>query len=185
MLTYGCSVEVTGILKESPHHKQPVELEADQIVVVGECNPVVSKIISFTDSLCSAVYCSCIGNVIQEFCFFFLFQDFPFKIKDRHGLEYIRQFLHLRCRTNTFSSLLRIRSQASSAIHSYFKVRILFYTGSKASSARKASYAYYCYYFQENGFVQIHTPVITSNDCEGAGELFQVEVSMRGQIFFK
>uniref|UniRef100_A0A8B9JAA3 asparagine--tRNA ligase n=1 Tax=Astyanax mexicanus TaxID=7994 RepID=A0A8B9JAA3_ASTMX len=74
--------------------------------------------------------------------------DFPFKIKERHSLEYIRQYPHLRCRTNAFSSLLRIRSEATSAIHSYFR---------------------------DNGFVQIHTPIITSNDCEGAGELFQVE----------
>ncbi|KAG7471171.1 hypothetical protein MATL_G00121580 [Megalops atlanticus] len=78
--------------------------------------------------------------------------DFPFKIKERHGLEYIRQFPHLRCRTNTFSSLLRIRSEATSAIQSFFK---------------------------ENNFVHIHTPVITSNDCEGAGELFQVEPAGR------
>ncbi|XP_037630313.1 probable asparagine--tRNA ligase, mitochondrial [Sebastes umbrosus] len=119
LLTFGSAVEVTGTLRKSPHQKQPVELEADQIHVVGECNPV----------------------------------DFPFKIKERHGLEYIRQFPHLRCRTNAFSSLLRIRSEATSAVHSYFK---------------------------ENGFVQIHTPVITSNDCEGAGELFQVEPPLPG-----
>ncbi|XP_067842350.1 probable asparagine--tRNA ligase, mitochondrial isoform X2 [Heptranchias perlo] len=74
--------------------------------------------------------------------------NFPFKIKERHSLEYIRQFPHLRCKTNVFSSLLRIRSEASAAIHSFFK---------------------------NNGFVHIHTPIITSNDCEGAGELFQVE----------
>uniref|UniRef100_A0AAY5F5U1 asparagine--tRNA ligase n=1 Tax=Electrophorus electricus TaxID=8005 RepID=A0AAY5F5U1_ELEEL len=78
----------------------------------------------------------------------FVLQDFPFKIKGHHSLEYIRQFPHLRCRTNTFSSLLRIRSEATAAVHSYFR---------------------------DNGFVQIHTPVITSNDCEGAGNLFQVE----------
>lgn len=116
LLTFGSAVEVTGILKKSPHQKQPVELDAKQINVVGECNPV----------------------------------DFPFKIKERHGLEYIRQFPHLRCRTNAFSSLLRIRSEATAAIHSYFK---------------------------DNGFVEINTPIITSNDCEGAGELFQVEPS--------
>ncbi|XP_072899558.1 asparaginyl-tRNA synthetase isoform X1 [Hemitrygon akajei] len=74
--------------------------------------------------------------------------DFPFKIKKRHSFEYIRQIPHLRCKTNVFSSLLRIRSGASAAIHSFF---------------------------MNNGFVQIHTPIITSNDCEGAGELFQVE----------
>ncbi|CAG5999738.1 unnamed protein product [Menidia menidia] len=106
------AIEVTGTLKKSPHPKQPVELEAHQIHVVGECNPV----------------------------------DFPFKIKERHSLEYIRKLPHLRCRTNAFSSLLRVRSEATAAIHSYFK---------------------------DNGFIQIHTPIITSNDCEGAGELFQ------------
>ncbi|XP_048453774.1 probable asparagine--tRNA ligase, mitochondrial isoform X2 [Rhincodon typus] len=74
--------------------------------------------------------------------------NLPFKIKERHSLEYIRQFPHLRCKTNVFSSLLRIRSEASTAIHSFFK---------------------------SNGFVHIHTPIITSNDCEGAGELFQIE----------
>ncbi|XP_054884512.1 probable asparagine--tRNA ligase, mitochondrial [Poeciliopsis prolifica] len=116
LLTFGSAVEVTGVLKKSPHQKQPVELEAERIRVVGECNPV----------------------------------NFPFKIKERHSLEYIRQLPHLRCRTNAFSSLLRIRSEATAAIHSYFK---------------------------NNGFVQIDTPIITSNDCEGAGELFQIEPS--------
>lgn len=123
LLTFGCAVEVSGVLKKSPHKQQPVELEADGIRVVGECDPV----------------------------------DFPFKIKERHGLEYIRQFPHLRCRTNAFSSLLRIRSEAASALHSFFKDR---------------------------GFVQIHTPIITSNDCEGAGELFQVEPSGGGHQHF-
>ncbi|KAG1948292.1 asparagine--tRNA ligase [Pimephales promelas] len=113
-LTFGCAVDITGTLEKSPNKKQSVELKAQRIEVVGECNPV----------------------------------DFPFKIKERHSLEYTRQFPHLRCRTNAFSSLLRIRSEATTAIQSFFR---------------------------ENGFVQIHTPVITSNDCEGAGELFQVE----------
>ncbi|XP_068601325.1 asparaginyl-tRNA synthetase [Brachionichthys hirsutus] len=114
LLTFGSSVEVTGILKKSTHQRQPVELQADEVHVIGECNPV----------------------------------NFPFKIKQTPSIEYIRQFPHLRCRTSAFSSLLRIRAEASATIHSYFK---------------------------ENGFVQIHTPIITSNDCEGAGELFQVE----------
>ncbi|XP_038842862.1 probable asparagine--tRNA ligase, mitochondrial isoform X1 [Salvelinus namaycush] len=114
LLTFGSAVEISGSLVTSPSRKQEVELQADQIDVVGECNPV----------------------------------DFPFKIKEKHGLEYIRQFPHLRCKTNAFSSLLRIRSEATTAIQQYFK---------------------------EKGFIQIHTPVLTSNDCEGAGELFQVE----------
>uniref|UniRef100_A0A8C2HR21 asparagine--tRNA ligase n=1 Tax=Cyprinus carpio TaxID=7962 RepID=A0A8C2HR21_CYPCA len=114
-LTFGCAVDITGTLEKSPSKRQNVELHAQHIKVVGECNPV----------------------------------DFPFKIKERHSLEYVRQFPHLRCRTNAFSSLLRIRSEATAAIQSFFR---------------------------DNGYVQIHTPVITSNDCEGAGELFQVEV---------
>ncbi|NXG90998.1 SYNM protein, partial [Stercorarius parasiticus] len=75
---------------------------------------------------------------------------FPLKMKERHPLEYVRQFPHLRCRNNTLGSLLRIRSEATAAIHSFF---------------------------QDNGYVHIHTPIITSNDCEGAGELFQIETS--------
>ncbi|XP_010282743.1 PREDICTED: probable asparagine--tRNA ligase, mitochondrial, partial [Phaethon lepturus] len=76
--------------------------------------------------------------------------SFPLKMKRRHPLEYVRQFPHLRCRNNTIGSLLRIRSEATAAIHSFF---------------------------QDNGYVHIHTPIITSNDCEGAGELFQIEMS--------
>ncbi|XP_065534928.1 asparaginyl-tRNA synthetase isoform X2 [Lathamus discolor] len=75
---------------------------------------------------------------------------FPLKMKERHPLEYVRQFPHLRCRNNTLGSLLRIRSEATASIHSFF---------------------------QDNGYVHIHTPIITSNDCEGAGELFQIGVA--------
>ncbi|MGH0182443.1 UNVERIFIED_CONTAM: hypothetical protein FKN15_009500, partial [Acipenser sinensis] len=89
-LTYGSAVEISGNLIKSPHKKQSVELQADNIRVVGPCDPVV----------------------------------FPFKIKERHPLEYIRQFPHLRCRTNSFGSLLRIRSEATAAIQSFFKVRL-------------------------------------------------------------
>ncbi|XP_029898214.1 probable asparagine--tRNA ligase, mitochondrial isoform X3 [Aquila chrysaetos chrysaetos] len=77
--------------------------------------------------------------------------SFPLKTKERHPLEYVRQFPHLRCRNNTLGSLLRIRSEATAAIHSFF---------------------------QDNGYVHIHTPIITSNDCEGAGELFQIEPAL-------
>ncbi|XP_074073094.1 asparaginyl-tRNA synthetase isoform X4 [Macrotis lagotis] len=86
---------------------------------------------------------------------------FPFKYKERYPLEYVRQYPHLRCRTNTLGSILRVRSEATDAIHSFFKT---------------------------NGYIHIHTPVITSNDCEGAGELFQVEPSSKvkepGKNFF-
>ncbi|NXJ85786.1 SYNM protein, partial [Trogon melanurus] len=76
-------------------------------------------------------------------------RSFPLKVKERHPLEYLRQLPHLRCRSNALGSLLRIRSEATAAIHAFF---------------------------QDNGYVHVHTPVITSNDCEGAGELFQIEV---------
>ncbi|NXQ51637.1 SYNM protein, partial [Anthoscopus minutus] len=78
--------------------------------------------------------------------------SFPLKMKERHPLEYVRQFPHLRCRSNVLGALLRIRSEATAAIHSFF---------------------------QDNGYVHIHTPIITSNDCEGAGELFQIEVKAK------
>eukprot|EP00073_Rattus_norvegicus_P042538 XP_017444437.1 PREDICTED: probable asparagine--tRNA ligase, mitochondrial isoform X1 [Rattus norvegicus] len=80
---------------------------------------------------------------------------FPIKYKERHPLEYLRQYPHLRCRTNALGSILRVRSEATAAIHSYFK---------------------------DNGFMHIHTPVLTSNDCEGAGELFQVEPSSKIKV---
>ncbi|KAM6158056.1 asparaginyl-tRNA synthetase isoform 6-T6 [Rhynchocyon petersi] len=115
-LAFGCSVEVQGQLVKSPSKRQNVELKADKIDIVGNCDV----------------------------------KAFPFKYKKRHPLEYVRQYPHLRCRTNVLSSILRIRSEATAAIHAFFK---------------------------DSGFVHIHTPILTSNDCEGAGELFQVEPS--------
>ena len=73
-------------------------------------------------------------------------QNYPIA-KKRHSFEYLRTQAHLRPRTNTFSAITRVRSTLSNAIHNYF-------------------YA--------NGYQWINTPIITSNDCEGAGELFKV-----------
>lgn len=67
--------------------------------------------------------------------------------KKRHTFEYLRTVAHLRPRTNTFNAVFRVRSVLSYAIHKYL---------------------------QENGFVYVHTPLITSSDCEGAGEMFNV-----------
>ncbi len=72
--------------------------------------------------------------------------DYPLQ-KKRHTLEYLRTMTHLRPRTNTFQAVFRVRSLIAYAIHQYF---------------------------QENGFVYVHTPLITGSDCEGAGEMFQV-----------
>ncbi|XP_063497519.1 asparaginyl-tRNA synthetase isoform X9 [Symphalangus syndactylus] len=114
-LTFGSSVEVQGQLIKSPSKRQNVELKAEKIKVIGNCDA----------------------------------KNFPIKYKERHPLEYLRQYPHFRCRTNVLGSILRIRSEATAAIHSFFK---------------------------DSGFVHIHTPIITSNDSEGAGELFQLEV---------
>ncbi len=72
--------------------------------------------------------------------------DYPLQ-KKRHSLEYLREIAYLRPRTNLFSAVFRIRSEAAYAIHSFFN---------------------------ENGFVYVHTPIITGSDCEGAGAMFQV-----------
>src|SRR5215211_6876062 len=67
--------------------------------------------------------------------------------KKGHTPEFMREIAHLRPRSNLFSSVFRVRSRLAFAVHQFF---------------------------QERGFVYIHTPVITGSDCEGAGELFRV-----------
>ena len=71
--------------------------------------------------------------------------DYPLQ-KKRHSLEYLRTITHLRPRTNTFQAVFRVRSLCAYAIHRFF---------------------------QEQGFVYVHTPLITGSDCEGAGEMFR------------
>ena len=72
--------------------------------------------------------------------------DYPLQ-KKAHSLEYLRTISHLRMRTNTFQAAFKVRSVASQELHRFF---------------------------HENGFVYAHTPLITANDCEGAGEMFRV-----------
>jgi len=72
--------------------------------------------------------------------------DYPLQ-KKRHTVEYLREIAYLRPRTNLFSAVFRVRSEAAYAIHKFFN---------------------------EQGFVYVHTPIITGSDCEGAGEMFQV-----------
>ena len=72
--------------------------------------------------------------------------DYPLQ-KKRHTVEYLRTIQHLRPRTNLFSAVFRVRSQAAYAIHTFF---------------------------QQRGFVYVNTPIITASDCEGAGEMFRV-----------
>ncbi|KAM6386308.1 asparaginyl-tRNA synthetase isoform 2-T2 [Alca torda] len=103
---------------------------------------------------------------------------FPLKMKERHPLEYVRQFPHLRCRNNTLGSLLRIRSEATAAIHSFFQVLVhLDVHRCDLCAPPVISVVRPIWKLTDNGYVHIHTPIITSNDCEGAGELFQIEPS--------
>jgi asparaginyl-tRNA synthetase len=72
--------------------------------------------------------------------------DYPLQPK-KHSLEFLRSIAHLRPRANTFNAVFRVRSEAAFALHKFFN---------------------------EQGFVYVHTPLITGSDCEGAGEMFRV-----------
>ncbi len=111
-LSAGCSVQITGLLQDSPAKGQAVEVQADKVEVVGWADP----------------------------------EHYPLQ-KKRHSFEFLREISHLRPRTNALGAVARVRSRMSYAVHTFF---------------------------QERGFSQIHTPVITTSDCEGAGEMFQV-----------
>lgn len=110
-VTTGASIEVKGILVESPGKGQSVEIRADEIKIIGDCP-----------------------------------EDYPLQ-KKRHTNEFLRDIGHLRGRTNTYGAVVRVRSAMSFAIHKFY---------------------------QEKGFVNLHTPIITASDAEGAGEMFQV-----------
>lgn len=72
--------------------------------------------------------------------------DFPLQ-KKRHSFEYLRTIAHLRNRTNSYGAVFRVRSVLAQQVHAFFAQR---------------------------GFAYVHTPIVTSNDCEGAGEMFRV-----------
>ena len=111
-VTTGASLAVKGVLSESIGSGQAVEIQASEIEVLGDCDPM----------------------------------RFPLQKKDT-TLEYLRSVAHMRLRTNTFGAVLRIRNAMAFAIHKFFN---------------------------ERGFVYLHTPLITESDAEGAGDMFQV-----------
>lgn len=85
-------------------------------------------------------------------------EDYPLQ-KKRHGFDFLREIAHLRPRTNTFTALYRLRSVVAMAIHQFF---------------------------HEREFVYVHTPILTGNDAEGAGQAFQVYVDPKDPTeFFK
>ena len=122
----GASLVVEGTVVLTPENKQPFEIKADRISVMGTSSP-----------------------------------DYPLQ-KKRHSLEFLREIAHLRPRTNTFSAVFRIRSEAAFAIHKFFN---------------------------ERGFVYVHTPILTGSDCEGAGAMFQVTTldldKIKGDVDYK
>ena len=89
-------------------------------------------------------------------------EDFPLQ-KKGHSMEFLRSIAHLRPRSNLFGAVFRVRSRMAFAIHQFF---------------------------QDQGFVYVHTPIITASDCEGAGEMFRVvtmdgdEIKMGDEEFF-
>ena len=111
-VTTGASLSVRGTLVASVGSGQAVEIQAESIEVLGECDPV----------------------------------RYPLQKKDT-SLEYLRTVAHMRPRTNTFGAVLRIRHAMAFAIHKFFN---------------------------DKGFVYLHTPLITESDAEGAGDMFQV-----------
>ena len=110
-ITLGSAIEVEGTLVLTPQGKQPFEIQAKKVSVLG----------------------------LSE-------HDYPLQ-KKRHSFEYMREIPHVRPRANTYYAMFRLRSVLSMAIHTFF---------------------------QSRGFVYVHTPEITGNDAEGAGECFTV-----------
>jgi len=110
-ITLGSAIRATGELVLTPGMKQPFEIKATKVEVLGMCA-----------------------------------SEYPLQ-KKRHTFEFLRTIAHLRPRTNTFYAVFRIRSLAAQFLHAFFA---------------------------ERGFVYVHTPIITTSDCEGAGEMFQV-----------
>ena len=107
----GMSVKVTGDIILTPDAKQPLEMHAKEVVMLGDCP-----------------------------------ENYPIQPK-RHTPEFLRDNAHLRARTNKLNAVFRIRSVAAMAIHSYF---------------------------QSNGYLYVHTPLITCADCEGSDQMFKV-----------
>ena len=107
----GVSVCVVGKVVLTPEMKQPLEVHATSVILLGDCP-----------------------------------ENYPIQPK-RHTKEFLREVAHLRPRTNLFSAVFRIRSVAAHAIHTYF---------------------------QERGYIYVHTPLITCADCEGSDQMFKI-----------
>ncbi len=120
-LATGASISVLGDYVLTPNNKQPFEIAAKEIKLIGDCS-----------------------------------EDYPLQ-KKRHSFEFLRDIAHLRPRANTFNAVNRVRNALAMAIHTYF---------------------------QSEGFMWVHTPEITGNDAEGAGQTFNVYTGKDASKFF-
>lgn len=111
-LNTGAAIRAVGVLVESQGGGQSVEIQVEELEILGGADP----------------------------------DEFPIQMK-KHSLEFLREKAHLRFRTNTFSAIFRIRHLLQFAVHKFF---------------------------HDQGFYQLHTPIITGSDAEGAGEMFKV-----------
>ena len=121
----------------------PAKFDAEQLkqITTGACISAVGTLVeSQGKGQSSEIQCESLE--IYGLCG----SDYPMQKKGQ-SFEYMRQYAHLRLRTNTFGAVMRIRHNMAMAIHTYF---------------------------HEHGYFYFHTPLITASDCEGAGQMFQV-----------
>lgn len=121
----------------------PTKFDADMLkqITTGSCISATGKLVE-SQGAGQSVEIQCEDLEIYGLCG----SDYPMQKKGQ-SFEYMRQYAHLRLRTNTFGAVMRIRHNMAMAIHTYF---------------------------HEHGFCYFHTPLITASDCEGAGQMFQV-----------
>ena len=121
----------------------PSKFDADMLkqITTGSCISAVGELVE-SQGAGQTVEIQCQSLEIYGLCG----NDYPMQKKGQ-SFEYMRQYAHMRLRTNTFGAVMRIRHNMAMAIHTYF---------------------------HEHGFFYFHTPLITAGDCEGAGQMFQV-----------
>ena len=122
---------------------EPAKFDADMLkqITTGSCISVNGELVE-SQGAGQTVELQCREIKVYGLCG----SDYPMQKKGQ-SFEYMRQYAHLRLRTNTFGAVMRIRHNMAIAIHDYF---------------------------HKHGFFYFHTPLITASDCEGAGQMFQV-----------
>ena len=154
-ITTGCAVSARGKLVESPGGKQGLELQASVLELIGTCStsrePVMSRhaVDAKADTFIPLLGLAVSELQPQVYAGECSSSDYPLQ-KKRHSLEFLRSIAHLRPRTNIIGAIMRVRSALAQATHAFFS---------------------------QHGFLYVHTPIISTADCEGAGEMFQVRAA--------